>query len=76
MPLRNMPVYVVIRLCTDEERIVNYWNDIGDDDDDDDDGDGDDGEYDDDDDGSDDCYDDDSDDDDDMIAVLLNFSSS
>jgi hypothetical protein len=27
-PLERLPAWVVIRLCTDEDKIVNYWNNI------------------------------------------------
>ena len=26
--LYNLPVRIIIRLCTDQENIVNYWNDV------------------------------------------------
>ena len=28
LPLRNLPVYVVIRLCTGQDSIVTYWNSL------------------------------------------------
>lgn len=28
LPLQHLPVWIIIRLCTDDKRIVNYWNDI------------------------------------------------
>lgn len=27
-PLKDLPVYVVLRLCTDDDRVVQYWNGI------------------------------------------------
>jgi len=27
-PLQDLPVWVVIKLCTDDDKIVSYWNDI------------------------------------------------
>ena len=27
-PLKNLPVHVVVRVCTDDDKIVQYWNNI------------------------------------------------
>jgi hypothetical protein len=27
-PLQQLPVFVVLRLCTNDEAVIGYWNDI------------------------------------------------
>ena len=27
-PLKNLPVHIVLRLCTDQDKVVNYWNGV------------------------------------------------